>query len=200
MYRGLSVCRGGSVTNMNIIKKITDSIFKKADNENERAYAEMMRSMFLPAYSFNRLCSLNINSKITVDVVNSNVVDILFNPYIPIVAFIDYEAYSENRKAFIKPALYLNDLAVDLYTDEELIAYVEHCLYYPNNGSTLPMMDMSDEEFSADEHAFELDKTYKRNMLSYLSKTIKCIRDKQRELHLQKRIEKIKVLHHDNYS
>ena len=109
---------------MNIIKKITDSIFKKADNANERAYAEMMRSMFLPAYGFNKLCSLSINSKITVDVVNSNVVNILFNPYIPIVAFIDYEAYSENRKAFIKPALYLNDLAVDLYTDEELIILI----------------------------------------------------------------------------
>ena len=102
MYRELSVCRGGSVTNMNIIKKIKDSIFKKADNENERAYTEMMRSMFRPNYSFNRLCSLRINSKITVGVINSNVVDILFNSYIPIVVFIDYEAYSENRKSFIK--------------------------------------------------------------------------------------------------
>ena len=191
MHR-VSVCRGGSVTNMNIIKKIADSIFKKSDHENERAYMEMMRNMFSSVYSFNRLCSLRINSKITVDVVNSNVVDILFNPYIPIIAFIDYEAYSENRKAFIKPALYLNDHAVDLYTDVELIAYVEHCLYYPNNGSTLPMMNMSDEEFSADAHAFELDKTYKQHMLSYLSKTIGCIRDEQRKLHLQKRIEKLK--------
>lgn len=186
------MCRGGSVTDMNIIKKIADSIFKKSDHENERAYMEMMRNMFSSVYSFNRLCSLRINSKITVDVVNSNVVDILFSPYIPIIAFIDYEAYSENRKAFIKPALYLNDHAVDLYTDVELIAYVEHCLYYPNNGSTLPMMNMSDEEFSADAHAFELDKTYKQHMLSYLSKTIECIRDEQRKLHLQKRIEKLK--------
>lgn len=192
MYRGLSVCRGGSVTNMNIIKKIKDSIFKKADNENERAYTEMLRSMFLPGYSFNRLCSLRINSKITVDVINSNVVNILFNSYIPIVVFIDYEAYSENRKSFIKPALYLNCLAADLYTNMELIAYVKHCLYYPNNGSILPMMDMSDEEFSADEYAFELDETYKQHMLSYLYKTIKSISDEQRELHLRKRIEKIK--------
>ena len=52
--------------------------------------------------------------------------------------------------------------------------------------------NMSDEEFSADEYAFELDETYKQHILSYLHKTIKSISDEQRELHLRKRIEKIK--------
>ena len=177
---------------MNIIKKITDSIFKKADNENERAYAEMMRSMFLPAYSFNRLCSLSINSKITVDVVNSNVVDILFNPYIPIVVFIDYEAYSENRRTFIKPALYMNDRAVDLYVNAELIVHVKHCMYYPGNGSILPMLNMSDEEFAADMYAIEDDITNKQHLLSYLSKTADYFEDVRRIEHLHQRIEKLK--------
>lgn len=176
---------------MNIIKKIADSIFKKSDSENKQTYRILMKSMFNPLYSFNRLCSLKINSK-TVDVINSDVVDILFNSYVPIAVLIDYEAYSENRRTFIKPALYMNDRAVDLYVDAELIVHVKHCMYYPGNGSILPMLNMSDEEFAADTYAIGDNITNKQHLLSYLSKTIGCIRDEQRKLHLQKRIEKLK--------
>lgn len=177
---------------MNIIKKIADSIFKKSDSENEQTYRILMKSMFSPLYSFNRLCSLNINSKTTVDVINSDVVNILFNSHVPIAVLIDYEAYSENRRTFIKPSLYVNDLAVDLYTDSELRAQTKHCLYYPGNSSILPMLNMSDEEFDADACINESDDTYKPHILSYLSKTIDHFTDEQRILHLQKRIEKLK--------
>lgn len=176
---------------MNIIKKIADSIFKKSDSENKQTYRILMKSMFSPLYSFNRLCSLKINSK-TVDVINSDVVDILFNSYVPIAVLIDYEAYSENRRTFIKPALYMNDRAVDLYVDAELKAHVKHCMYYPGNGSILPMLNMSDEEFAADTYAIRDDITNKQHLLSYLSKTADCFTDVRRIEHLHKRIEKLK--------
>lgn len=177
---------------MNIIKKIADSIFKKSDSENKQTYRILMKSMFSPLYSFNRLCSLKINSKTTVDVINSDVVDILFNSYVPIAVLIDYEAYSENRRTFIKPTLYMNDRAVDLYVDAELIVHVKHCMYYPGNGSILPMLNMSDEEFAADMYAIEDDITYKQHLLNYLSKTADYFTDDQRITHLHQRIEKLK--------
>lgn len=151
-----------------------------------------MKSMFSPLYSFNRLCSLKINSKTTVDVINSDVVDILFNSYVPIAVLIDYEAYSENRRTFIKPALYINDLAADLYADAELIVHVKHCMYYPGNGSILPMLNMSDEEFAADTYAIGDNVTNKQHLLSYLSKTADYFTDVRRIEHLHQRIEKLK--------
>lgn len=177
---------------MNIIKKIADSIFKKSYSENEQIYCMLMKHMFDPLYSFNRLCSLKINSKTTVDVINSDVVDILFSSHVPIAVLIDYEAYSENRRTFIKPALYMNDLAVDLYVDAELIVHVKHCMYYPGNGSILPMLNMSDEEFVADTYAIGDNVTNKQHLLSYLSKTADYFTDVRRIEHLHQRIEKLK--------
>lgn len=177
---------------MNIIKKIADSIFKKSDSENEQTYRILMKSMFSPLYSFNRLCSLKINSKTTVDVINSDVVNILFNSHVPIAVLIDYEAYSEKRRTFIKPTLYINDLAVDLYTDAELIVHVKHCMYYPCNDNILAMLNMSDEEFAADMYVIKDDITYKQHLLNYLSKTADYFTDDQRIAHLHQRIEKLK--------
>ena len=66
----------------------------------------------------------------SIDIVESELASVLFGGNIPTVILLDYEAYSNGRSKPIKPILLINEKAIDVYSDNELLAIAWHCTFY----------------------------------------------------------------------
>ena len=173
-------------------------LFFSRKSDLQDTYNYIFRNMYSTAYDFRRYKP--IYTMMSIDIVESELVSVLFGGNIPTVILLDYEAYSNGRSKPVKPILLINEKAVDVYSDNELLAIAWHCTFYytQNNdiqSSTIPRMRMSNMEFLADKYAVEKLQTTEY-ILGYLQKTKDFFEDinshTTRIKHLQQRIDKIK--------
>ena len=103
-------------------------LFFSRKNDLQDTYNYILRNMYSTIYNFRHYKP--IYTMMSIDIVESELASVLFGGNIPTVILLDYEAYSNGRSKPIKPILLINEKAIDVYNDNELLAIAWHCTFY----------------------------------------------------------------------